>query len=68
MSTDEVLEALEEAARRLESRSGNEIYQKAWRAGARVVRQLAHEKLTGALQKLTDDAEQITPSSSRPVT
>jgi len=59
MSATEVADALEEAAKRLESRSGNEIYQKAWRAAARVVRQLAHEKLTDNFQELTDKHKQI---------
>lgn len=71
MSARDVADALEEAAKRLEGRSGNDIYQKAWRAAARVVRQLKHEKLTTAfeeLQELTDAAKQISSSPSRPVT
>ncbi len=33
-------QALETAARTLEQRAGNEIYQRAWRAAAKVVRSL----------------------------
>lgn len=49
---------LEAVAVHLEQRAGNELYRKAWRTAAKDVR---------GMKKLTDNAEQISSSSSRPV-
>ena len=56
---------LEFVARRLERQAGNAIYMKAWRAAAKVVRSM--NKLTVEDAKLTDNPEQISSISSRPV-
>jgi hypothetical protein len=48
---------LEAAAQLLERLAGNSVYEKAWRAGARRIRDL--KKLTGCDEKLTDRTEQI---------
>lgn len=56
---------LEAAAQMLEERYGNDAYQKAWKAAAKLVRDM--KKLTDASSKLTDNAPQITSSSGRPV-
>lgn len=51
-------EALEAAARRIEQLSGNDVYERAWKAAARHVRKM---------KVLTDKQEQISSSSPRPV-
>jgi hypothetical protein len=56
-------ETLEAAAVLLERLSGNSIYEKAWRTGARRIRAL--KKLTAEDEKLTDSASQISQSSSQ---
>lgn len=50
-------ETLEAAAQLLEHLGGNTIYEKAWRAGAKRIRDL--KKLTRDDKKLTDNREQI---------
>ena len=50
-------ETLELAAQLLERLGGNTIYQKAWRAGAKRIRDL--KKLTDDGKKLTDNRSQI---------
>lgn len=49
---------LEDVALHLEQRAGNELYRKAWRTAAKHVR---------SMKKLTDNEEQISSSSLRPV-
>ena len=53
-------ETLEEAARRLEQRSANELYRKAWKAAAKLLRMWKDEKLNA-------DSIQIIDRSDRPV-
>lgn len=48
---------LQIVAMRLEQQAGNPVYEKAWRAAARIVRSM--QKLTEQPQKLPDKAEQI---------
>lgn len=47
---------LEQAAQILESRAGNEIYRKAWRRAAKILRAM---KLTSGSAKLTDNPQRI---------
>jgi hypothetical protein len=54
-------DTLEAAAQLLERHSGNELYMKAWKTGAKLIRGLKAD------QKLNDKSEQISSSSSRPV-
>lgn len=63
MSLDHV--TLEAVAQKLETQAGNPVYEKAWRAAAKVVRSM--KKLTGEPQKLPDKSEQISSSSARAV-
>lgn len=50
-------ETLEAAAQLLERLAGNSIYEKAWRTGAKRIRDM--KKLTSEREKLTDEREQI---------
>lgn len=50
-------QTLEAVALKLETLAGNAVYEKAWRAAAKVVRSM--KKLTCEPQKLTDKSEQI---------
>lgn len=50
-------QTLEVVALKLETLAGNPVYEKAWRAAAKVVRSMT--KLTCEPQKLPDKSEQI---------
>lgn len=54
-------ETLEAAAQLLERLGGNDVYMRAWKAGAKRIRGL--KKLTSGDEKLTDNPEQITSHS-----
>lgn len=58
-------DALEDAALRLEAMGGNELYKRAYRKAAKTIR--AMKILTDGPQILTDNAGQISSTSSRPV-
>lgn len=55
-------QTLEAIADKLERQSGNPVYEKAWRAAAKLVRSM--KKLTGEPQKLPDKPEQISSLSA----
>lgn len=59
-------ETLEAAAGLLENIAGNSLYRAAWRAGAKRIRAL--KNLKDSAEVLKDSAQQISSSSSRPVT
>lgn len=56
---------LEAAAQLLERMAGNHVYQFAWRAGAKRIREMKNLKDSAVI--LNDTPEQISSSSSRPV-
>lgn len=51
-------DTLEAVAQHLEARAGNELYRKAWKSAAKVIR---------SMKKLNDKSEQISSNSARPV-
>lgn len=60
-------ETLEAAAEMLEKLGGNSLYQYAWRAGAKKIRELKLLKNDDAPSILNESDEQISESLSRPV-
>ena len=60
-------ETLEYAAKTLEDRAGNAVYRQAWKTAAKHLRALKGKILMDEPEKLISKHQQISNSSSRPV-